>query len=372
MRIQDIALGISLADSDFVEIGGALLVEAKIKEASKTLQIVGDTLRAAGYEIKSCKLALNSFEEWLPADATEASIRLHILLAFLEQCAIESCSLGSCSLISSLATVPSLLAISTRFSCSFAVCASNENSSPDYDRCHALAETILRLGSSDITAGIGSFSFCGSFNVPANCPLGPVSFHCRDAPPVISIALETADLLFLAFYAAETTDDASNNLQATIRQAVMPLQDAAITACKSASVAYAGIDLTISPGNTAQESIVSSIEYLKPHSFGKDGSLSALAVVASAVEMVARAEGIITCGFCGVHLPVLRDVKLASRAAENPPSFSLRDLVAYAAVAGVGLDLLPIPVDTSVDGLSAILLDLGFLSFRLNKPMMCR
>ncbi len=51
---------------------------------------------------------------------------------------------------------------------------------------------------------------------------------------------------------------------------------------------------------------------------------------------------------------------------------SIEDLLLYAAVCGTGLDTVPLPGDSSVEALTAVLLDLGALSLRLNKPLTAR
>ncbi|MCI0474746.1 MAG: DUF711 family protein, partial [Anaerolineales bacterium] len=47
-------------------------------------------------------------------------------------------------------------------------------------------------------------------------------------------------------------------------------------------------------------------------------------------------------------------------------------LLLYSTVCGTGLDTIPLPGDTSVDALAAILLDLATLAVKLNKPLTAR
>jgi uncharacterized protein (UPF0210 family) len=69
-------------------------------------------------------------------------------------------------------------------------------------------------------------------------------------------------------------------------------------------------------------------------------------------------------------LPVLEDAVLARRAAEGV--VSTKDLLLFSAVCGTGLDTLPLPGDTSIEALSAILLDVAALACRLHKPLTAR
>jgi uncharacterized protein (UPF0210 family) len=52
--------------------------------------------------------------------------------------------------------------------------------------------------------------------------------------------------------------------------------------------------------------------------------------------------------------------------------FNLDSLLLYSAVCGTGLDTIPIPGDTSVDQIRAILTDVASLSIRWGKPLSAR
>ena len=69
-------------------------------------------------------------------------------------------------------------------------------------------------------------------------------------------------------------------------------------------------------------------------------------------------------------LPVLEDSGLATSASDG--HLSLRDLLLFSAVCGAGLDVIPLPGDTTAEQLTPLLLDLAALSLRLNKPLTAR
>jgi hypothetical protein len=75
-------------------------------------------------------------------------------------------------------------------------------------------------------------------------------------------------------------------------------------------------------------------------------------------------------GFCGLFFPVLEDSVLAKNAAEG--SLTIKDLLLYATICGTGLDTVPLPGDISIDALYALLLDVGALSLRHDKPLTSR
>ncbi len=61
---------------------------------------------------------------------------------------------------------------------------------------------------------------------------------------------------------------------------------------------------------------------------------------------------------------------LAQRAAEGRLSLEL--LLAYSAVSGTGLDVVPVPGDTEVETLERVLADVAALAVKLRKPLTAR
>ena len=75
-------------------------------------------------------------------------------------------------------------------------------------------------------------------------------------------------------------------------------------------------------------------------------------------------------GFSGLMLACLEDTGLAAAAAAQ--QYTLNDLMTYSAVCGIGLDTVPIPGDTPVDKIAALMADCGTMAFRLRKPLTVR
>ena len=71
-------------------------------------------------------------------------------------------------------------------------------------------------------------------------------------------------------------------------------------------------------------------------------------------------------------LPPLEDQTLAARAAEQPPSYGITDLLSFSSVCGVGLDTVPISGDSSIEDVSALMLDTAALACKWDKPLSCR
>jgi hypothetical protein len=99
------------------------------------------------------------------------------------------------------------------------------------------------------------------------------------------------------------------------------------------------------------------------------GSFGSLAAAAFLTDTLDRAQFTRT-GFNGLMLPLLEDSILAKRGAEG--TLTMKDLLLYSAVCGTGLDTIPLPGDTSVAQIQAVLLDLAALALRLDKPLTAR
>jgi len=127
---------------------------------------------------------------------------------------------------------------------------------------------------------------------------------------------------------------------------------------------YLGIDTSPAPGQ--DRSIAAAIEAMTRSAFGNPGTLEACAAVTAALKGVA----VKTCGYSGLMLPVLEDPLLTQRAGEG--RYGIRELLLYSSVCGTGLDVVPIPGDTPVEAIAALLRDVGALSVRLRKPLSAR
>jgi uncharacterized protein (UPF0210 family) len=62
----------------------------------------------------------------------------------------------------------------------------------------------------------------------------------------------------------------------------------------------------------------------------------------------------------------------SSSSSPSSSSFTLRDLLTFSSVCGVGLDTVPVPGDITTSQLAAVYTDTGALAYRLGKPLSCR
>ena len=227
----------------------------------------------------------------------------------------------------------------------------------------ACAAIIHRCGKAS-PDGFTNLRFAALGNVKPGSPFFPSAYaHPRKLG--YGIAIEGADLAMEAFSAARDIPDAQSRLVDRINTAA----DRILKTCKSVTIGdqnLIGIDFTLAPFPDDRTSIGKALEKLGVPSLGKAGSVTAAAILMSAMQQAKYPR----TGFNGLMMPVLEDSYLAKRAAEG--SLGIQDLLLYSAVCGTGLDTIPLPGNTTEDQLYAILMDIAALSLRLDKPLTAR
>ena len=198
-------------------------------------------------------------------------------------------------------------------------------------------------------------------------PLGallPAAYHQGSRPP--SLALEAADLAVSAFTEAQSLQDARQKLVDRIEAHARDLQTIAQRLADAYGVEFKGLDFTLAPFPQPDKSIGVALELLGLPALGLAGSLAASAFLTETLDQAVFKRS----GFNGLMLPLLEDATLAARGAQGV--LGVNDLLLYSAVCGTGLDTIPLPGETSVEQLSALLLDLAALALRLDKPLTAR
>lgn len=225
------------------------------------------------------------------------------------------------------------------------------------------AARVIRQLADSTPEGFGNLRFAALANVPPHAPFFPAAYH-DGGPRAFAFAAEAAPLAVNAFSHAQTLDAARANLVNAIEREGATLAHIANALAARFEFRFAGIDFSLAPYPDQARSIGSAIETLSGAPFGEHGTLFATAFLTDCLQRANFPR----VGFCGVMLPVLEDTTLAARST----AFTLHHLLLYAAVCGAGLDTLPLPGDTSVDALAAILLDVATLAVKLNKPLTAR
>jgi uncharacterized protein len=233
-----------------------------------------------------------------------------------------------------------------------------------------VAAQIMAALSRTLPGGVGNFRFAAAANIPAGTPFFPVGWH-RGAES-LAIGVESASVVENAFRGMNKGDaaagspagNATTRLKQHLDEVLAPIERLGRDIANQHERTYVGIDSSPAPGK--DRSIAAAIEALTHAPFGSAGTLEACASITAALKTVSAT----TCGYSGLMLPVLEDPLLAQRAGEG--RYSVRDLLLYSSVCGTGLDVVPIPGDTPVHSMAAILRDVAAMSSRLHKPLSAR
>lgn len=222
------------------------------------------------------------------------------------------------------------------------------------------AEAMARLVGMEM---MGNFQLAALAHIPPETPFFPAAFH-EGEEHKFTIGTESAHLVLKALERAGDREHLFPIMTAIMREEFRALEETARSIGKETGWIYGGLDT--SPAPMKEVSIGRAIEGITAAPFGSAGTLSACAGITRIIQSL----DISTAGYCGLMLPVMEDVVLAQRAAEG--RYGLTELLAFSAVCGTGLDVIPLPGDVSRTELQNLLADIASLADRLMKPLSAR
>jgi len=218
----------------------------------------------------------------------------------------------------------------------------------DRDAAQAAAE-LMRALSTQVPDGSQNFRFAAIAGLAPGAPFFPGGYASAAIHHSFAIGAESAAVI-------------RDGLP--LLDALRPMVSAAEAVAKSSGWNYLGLDT--SPAPAPDNSIAAALEKRAGAPIGAPGTL----VAAAAITAELKGLPVKQTGFSGLMLPVLEDDVLAQRAAEG--RLHLHSLLLYSAVCGTGLDTVPIPGDTPVATVAALLEEVALLAKRWNKPLSAR
>lgn len=355
VRVRTITAGVELTAALEVErVAAAVAFLARAKRA----------FESAGYEVQTLRVAVNPVIAALTAAAREKS------LDQLRQLDELVASQGAIFNIGPIITEDrsddglvewsqALVKATNTISFSTAIATPEGGVLP---KVAATTANIMIALANALPAGMANFRFAAAANIPAGTPFFPVAWH--QGPESFAIGLEGASVVERAFTSMRVGDEPTDTLRNALNEVLVPVERLANEIAQRERRQYLGIDT--SPAPAKDRSIAAAIEALTRAPFGSAGTLEACSIITAALKSVS----VRTCGYSGLMLPVLEDPLLAQRAGEN--RYSIRDVLLYSSVCGTGLDVVPIPGNTSADSISGLLRDVASLATRLRKPLSAR
>jgi uncharacterized protein len=120
-------------------------------------------------------------------------------------------------------------------------------------------------------------------------------------------------------------------------------------------ISFGVVDLSLAPTPNVGDSVGEIFQTLGLPAIGAPGSTAALALINDAVKKGGAFASSHVGGLSGAFIPVSEDLNIAQAAQDG--DLCLEKLEAMTSVCSVGLDMVPLPGDTTADTISAIIAD---------------
>ncbi|HEY3323577.1 MAG TPA: DUF711 family protein [Planctomycetota bacterium] len=341
-------------------------LEAELPRAGALAAEARRRLIALGYEVQTTRLALPPLHDWAAGRPLgEITAKARKLDAEAAGLGIDYVSLGPLNPQHDgglMGTLPQLFAETQRLFTSAFITSGHSVLSGALPQ---IARAVLEIARSTEN-GFGNLRFAALASCGPHIPFFPAAYASGRGDFSFALALEAADLALDACRNATSCTHAMLTLRSAIESHSQKIEPVLQALAKETAANFCGFDWSLAPHPDPARSIVAAIEALSGAPLGGNGSLSAVAMLTSAI----RSADVRHTGFSGVFLPVLEDALLAQRADEK--SCDLSRLLLYSSVCGAGLDTIPLPGDVSAEAIAALLADVASLSIILHKPLTAR
>ena len=333
-------------------------------EAVAFLRKAQITFEQAGYTVQTLRIATQPFNEYVEGMPREDALRFFKNLDGIAQQEKIVISIGPAYLTGEDGDAQAALLadILQNTNSLYGTVVVTGADGVNWPATRAAARVVKQL-SEKTTHSQGNFRFAAIASVPPGSPFFPAAYDTGGGHR-FSVGLESANTVSAAFNGATDFANAKRRLIDMYYQQAFDVEDLGSKLDSMFAWTYLGLDLSPAPGTDA--SIGAAIETLSKQPFGTSGTLSAVAVITSALKEI----GARRVGYSGLMLPVLEDSRLVER--WNAGLISLDSLMSYSAVCGTGLDTIPLPGNISEETLARIIGDVASLSVKWNKPLSAR
>ena len=210
--------------------------------------------------------------------------------------------------------------------------------------------------------GIGCAKLCVFSNIPQDSPfMAGAYLGLGEADAVINVGVSGPGVVKKAIDRAISSDatlDLGMIAEIVKRTACKVTRIGELVGreiAKELGIRFGVVDLSLAPTPTVGDSVGEIFRSLGLEAIGVPGSTAALAMLNDAVKKGGAFASSHVGGLSGAFIPVSEDLSIAE-AAKNG-NLSIEKLEAMTCVCSVGLDMVPIPGETSVDTIAAIIAD---------------
>ncbi|WP_444936048.1 DUF711 family protein [Microbulbifer sp. JMSA004] len=352
----------------------------EIEKASFFCASLSKEFHNNGYIVQSVRVVTNSFGEYLNTDSYEtARVDLQYISKLLEGANRSGLrirfAIGEAKTKNEIKLLPELI---KDFGDLCNVCVNvslDEFGVLTNDLIEESAKTVLKI--SQITErGEGNFNFTVNFNCEPLIPYFPASYHRKELGNCFVIGLETPDLLVnvLKLYSLSASTKSHNEryknyfqiMRNALQYHISSINEVILNSQSKHNFRFSGFDSSAAPSKDCS-SMAEVYKQMGVEYFGASGTVEASSLLTKVFKSI---EGVDLVGFSGLMLALTEDTGLAEGTKKD--NFDIRSLLTFSAVCGIGLDTVPIPGDTPIEKISALMRDTGTMAYRLNKPLTVR
>ena len=210
--------------------------------------------------------------------------------------------------------------------------------------------------------GIGCAKLCVFANIPQDIPfMAGAYLGIGEADAVINVGVSGPGVVKKAVERALAVSSELNlgQLSEVIKKTAYKVTRAGELigqeVAKAMGLPFGVVDLSLAPTPNAGDSVGEIFQSLGLPAIGAPGSTAALALINDAVKKGGSFASANVGGLSGAFIPVSEDLNIAA-AAKNG-DLCIEKLEAMTCVCSVGLDMVPLPGDTTAETLSAIIAD---------------
>lgn len=338
--------------------------QAQVRDAAEMLRRAKAAFEAAGYEVQTVRLATQPFPEYIRGLQPEEALSF---FRALDRLAIqEGLSVAIGPAMQRNENDPRMV----NFLGEILVATSSLNGSVVvggedgvYWNAVRASAALMKHLAENTPRSQGNFNFAASAMLSTDTPFFPAAYHLGPGRQ-FAIGLESANVVADALANQRDAEPARQAVATALGDHARAIERVARAIVVETGWQYLGLDL--SPAPLKDASIAAAFERFTGSPIGSPGSLT----VASMLTQAIRSVSVKQAGYNGLMLPVLEDSRLAQRWSEG--GLRLDDLLAYSAVCGTGLDVVPLPGDVTVQQLERIIGDVATLAVRLRKPLSVR
>ena len=354
--------------------------EQEIFKASQFCSTLSQKFTEKGYTVQSVRIVTNPFGDYLDTTTLENAKKdlsyLSTLLTSSDTSKLRvRFAIGEARTENEIAILPELI---REFGDLCNICVNVGT-----DQYGVLNNELILRSAKAVTEiskitprGEGNFNFTVNFNCEPLIPYFPASYHKKELGRCFVIGLETPDLLVQALKTFNQNNPSRQHnklhkgyyeaMHSALQYFVSDIKKLIDNTDLDTDFTFSGFDSSAAPSKNCS-SMVEVYEQMGVEYFGASGTVEASSLLTKVFKSI---QGVELVGFSGLMLALTEDIGLAQGTINS--SFDIRSLLTYSSVCGIGLDTVPIPGDTTIEKIAALMRDTGTMAYRLNKPLTVR